>query len=154
MQRISVVECTQRVFDSRPDSKDPVFDARPKKRDPQPTLAERQLRTMCRCGTFRMRCAIFCHFLPRLLRHFDLHRFHKRYNAAQPTGRCLNFTDESGAVIETHEHKADSKSESPTISARPDGDGAASQLWILTDASGADDPAVPKGLKKPEKPPR
>jgi hypothetical protein len=34
IQRTSIVECTQRVFDSRPDSKDPVFNARPKKRDP------------------------------------------------------------------------------------------------------------------------
>jgi hypothetical protein len=33
-QRISCVECTQRAFDSRPDSNDPVFNARPKKRDP------------------------------------------------------------------------------------------------------------------------
>jgi hypothetical protein len=34
IQRISIVERPQRVFDSRPDSKDPVFNARPKKRDP------------------------------------------------------------------------------------------------------------------------
>ena len=68
LQRISIVECTQRVFDSRPGSNDPVCNARLKKREPFP-MAEQQLRTMCRCGTVRMRRAISYHFLPRLLRH-------------------------------------------------------------------------------------
>jgi hypothetical protein len=44
-----------------------------------------------------MRRAIFYHFLPRLLGHVNLHRFHKRYNAAQPNGRWPKFYDEADA---------------------------------------------------------